>query len=177
MIETTKNRLYTEAFSIKEHLDAPGYNANRFKYPFAIVKKGQLLFKTDTFALQNLRHYLESHKTFVTFEGKESLEALYILKFKKPFEGAIVVMEDEIDEEVENIVTLILGLESVLYLLFLLLANRMVDYILKPIQNINRVAREISIEDFQHKIPQTNAENEIGELIQTFNTMIERLKE
>ena len=177
MIESTKNRLAAEAFSIKERLDTDRYASLHTKYPFAIVKNDQLQFKSDTFTLQNLRHYLHSGKTFVTFEGKESLEALYILKFKKPFDGAIVVSESDIDETFENLTVIIIGLESILFLLFLLLARRMVDRIIKPVQNINRAAREITIDNFQHKIAPVDSGDEIEDLVETFNTMIERLKD
>jgi len=177
MIETTKNGLYAQSLYIKEHLDTTKFADIHSKFPFAIVKNSQVAYRTKEFDFKDIEIMIHKKKPFSSVERKESRTGLYILKFKKPFDGAIAVFKDDIDEGFENVISIIIALESILFLLFLLLANKMVNNILKPIQNISTVAKDISIHNFQDKIPLTQSEDEIQDLIHTFNTMIERLKD
>jgi len=177
MIETTKNGLYAQSLDIKEHLDTAKFGDIHSKFPFAIAKKSQIIYKTKEFDLQNIEKITQKKEPFSTIERKESQTALYVLQLKEPFDGAIIVFEDDIDEGFENVIAIIIALESMLFLFFLLLANRMVNKILKPIQNISSVAKDISIHNFQGKIPLTEPEDEIRDLIDSFNTMVDRLKD
>ncbi len=177
MIETTKNGLYSQSFYIKEHLSTTKFSDIHAKFPFAIVKNSQTIYKTKEFDFKGIEKIIHKKKPFSTVERKGSQTALYVLEFKKPFDGAIAVFKDDIDEGFENVITIIIALESILFLLFILLANKMVNKILKPIQNISTVAKDISIHNFQNKIPLTESEDEIRNLIDTFNTMVDRLKD
>jgi len=177
MLETTKNGLYAQSFYIKEHLSTTKFTDIHSKHPFAIVKNDHLVFASKEFDFKDIEKIIHKKKLFSTVERKESQTALYVLKFNKPFDGAIAVFKDDIDEGFENVITIIIALESILFLLFMLLANKMVNKILKPIQNISTVAKDISIHNFQDKIPLTQSEDEIQDLIDTFNTMVNRLKD
>ncbi|NOX16588.1 MAG: HAMP domain-containing histidine kinase [Epsilonproteobacteria bacterium] len=53
----------------------------------------------------------------------------------------------------------------------------MLNQILFPIKNINKIAKAVSVNNFNQKIPLNNNEDEIRELIQSFNEMMVRLKE
>ena len=177
MVETTKNGLYAQSFRIKESLDTTKFSDIHSKFPFAIVQNGQIVYKTKEFDFNNIEKIIQKKEPFSMIERKESQTALYVLQFKKPFDGDIIVFEDDIDEGFENVITIISVLESILFLLFLLLANKIVNKILKPIQSISTVAKDISIHNFQGKIPLTESEDEIRDLINTFNTMVDRLRD
>lgn len=177
MIVNVKNDLSSQAHSIKEQLrDAP-YGMIDAKDSFALIENNQVVFKSHDFDFKDTEVLLRKNMSFFTQEFKEGLSGIYVLKFSKPFNGAVIVQRDEIDENFENVILIMIILEPILFLLFLFLANRMVDSIIKPLHNINLVAKKISIDNFHGKIPLTHSDDEIEALVKTFNTMIERLKE
>ena len=67
-------------------------------------------------------------------------------------------------------------LETILFILFIFLANNILNKLLNPIKHINQIAKEISIDDFKSHIELSNRDDEIAELTNTFNKMIDRLK-
>jgi len=118
-----------------------------------------------------------SKNSFKIISAHESKNAIYILKLSKPFDGAILVLERDIDDRIEDILSTMLVLEPILLILLIFMANNMLNKVLSPIKNINKTAKSISVNNFNTKIPLYDNENEIKELAQTFNNMIDRLKE
>lgn len=63
---------------------------------------------------------------------------------------------------------------------FMLILSSLVGYSIlsrafKPVKSVVQAARQITAEDLSHRIDSRGKEDEIGELVETFNQMIERL--
>jgi len=142
----------------------------------AIVKNKKIINKTKNFSLNNFDFYLNNKKSFFIVDNGEYLNGLYVLKFSKPFEGAILSYQKEIDDKAENIVDTMLILNPILLFLLILAGSKLIDKILIPIKNITQTAKEISISDLSKTIPQPKYNDEIKRLIDSFNAMIKRLE-
>lgn len=64
---------------------------------------------------------------------------------------------------------------------FMLVLSSLVGYLIltrafKPVESVVRAARQITAEDLSHRIDLKGKEDEIGELVKTFNRMIDRLQ-
>lgn len=110
-------------------------------------------------------------------EREQSVNGIYLLQMKLPFAGAVVVVSHDINNMAEDVEDTLLFLEPLLLLLLLFAASRVIDKILKPVQKITRTARRISIDNFAGTIPLPEEEDEIRALVESFNAMIERLRE
>lgn len=144
---------------------------------FAIIEHNKVTYKTADFDLQNLDFYLQnSHSFFILSdeESSENINALYIYKGKK---NSIVVYKKNIDNKVEDLTSTLLILNPILLLLLIFMASKMIDKILDPIHNVIKTAKEISVNNFSTTIPRPKEDDEIRELIDSFNAMIERLKD
>lgn len=172
-----QNKLYAESIYIKEHILTKSFKVIEHKFPFAIMKKDKIIYQTKKFELLNIKNILRSKNSFKIISAHESKNAIYILKLSKPFDGAILVLERDIDDRIEDILSTMLVLEPILLILLIFMANNMLNKVLSPIKNINKTAKSISVNNFNTKIPLYDNENEIKELAQTFNNMIDRLKE
>jgi len=64
-----------------------------------------------------------------------------------------------------------------LLLVLLIVASKLIDRVLLPIKTLTKSAKNISIHNFQRKIDMPKASSEIIDLIDSFNTMIERIQE
>lgn len=68
-------------------------------------------------------------------------------------------------------------LNPILLILLIIIGNRLIDKILIPIKNITKTTKDITINNFSTKIDIPKNNNEIKELIDSFNSMISRLKD
>lgn len=144
----------------------------------AILKNGNLIYKTDNFNLKNLNNSNLSHTTFETIDNEENLSAIYTLRFKKPFDGTIVLVQEDIDDKVENLVDTMLVLNPLLLALILFIASRLIDKIVLPIKEITGESKKINMNKLVSKIDTNyNYKDEISELINSFDDMTKRLKE
>ncbi len=143
----------------------------------AIIKKQKIIKKTKKFEFENLKKYLQRTGNFFIVTNKENVGALYLMTFDDKFDGKIIIYQKEINENMEDVLTIMLILNPILLLLLLLTGNKMIDKILDPIKKITKTAKDISVENFSHTIPNPKEANEIRELVNSFNQMILRLKD
>lgn len=68
-------------------------------------------------------------------------------------------------------------IEPLLLFALIFLGNKLIDQILIPIKQLTKISKDISIDNFSRTIPEINKEDEIKELIHSFNEMIIRLQE
>ena len=177
-----QSKLYKEALFIEEEIESNKDIDKILATPslsylhIAILKNGKIINKTAQFRLQDISKYTKEHTSFFTIDSGEYLSAIYSLKFKKPFDGTIVLVEDDIDDKVENLVDTMLVLIPALLILMMFFASKLIDKILIPIKDITKTAKKIDTNRLTSKIGQPKYNDEIKELIDSFNTMTIRLQ-
>jgi len=169
-ISSTKDKLRTQAFKIKNSKKFRNLKSN---FPFTIIENGKVIYQVGNFEIENLQIYIKNKKSFFLIDIEDHTDALYILRLGKTL---ILVLKKEFDDKVEDIINTMILLELLLFILFIFLANNILNKTLNPIKHINQAAKEISIEDFKSHIKISNRDDEIAELTSTFNEMIDRLK-
>jgi len=163
-----KENLFNIAVSLKNN---PKLIQNYPGYEIEIYKNNKLIFKNTKADLKKL-----SSKNFETFEDGEYINALYSLNIPQKNEK-IIVFKKHIIDKIEHIVLIMLILESVLFIGLLILANLLINKILFQIKAITKTAKNISVNNFNSKIPLPKNNDELKELTFEFNNMIDRLQE
>jgi len=131
-------KLYAKASVIYKNLDSiikTKAHINNKNFPYleiAITKKSEIIKKTNKFKFDNLKTYLGKSDNFFIIKNKENKGALYLMKFDDPFAGKIIVYQKEINENMEDVLTIMLVLNPIMLLLLLLTGNKMIDKILAP---------------------------------------------
>lgn len=143
----------------------------------AIIKDGKIVNQTQEFTLSKFAKYIASKKSFITIDGSEHIDAVYNFKFKEPYSGNILLYQIGIDDKAENVVDTLLVLDPMLLIVLLLLGSRLIDKILVPVKSVTNIAKDISVTNFSKKIPLPKGEHELKDLVDSFNAMIERLKD
>jgi len=142
-----------------------------------VVKDGEIKIKNSDFTLQNFQYYLHQEKNFFILEHTQDddyLDALYIEKIGTK---RIMVFQKDIDNKIENFQDILLFLIPILLLVFIFLASKMLDKILSPINRLINATKDISVTQFTKSIEVPKEDDEIKELVVSFNAMIERLQE
>lgn len=179
-----ETNLYHKAAFVKDTVLNSNFNKERIENPnldgfeVAIVKNSKIFKQTKRFTLKNYQPYF--HKTkpfFINRVDDEQVNALYILKIKKPFNGAIVVYKKGLSNKFDDIQDTLLVLNPMLLLLLTIIGSKVIDQVLIPIKNITQTAKEITINNFSGTIETPKSSDEIKELIDSFNGMILRLKD
>lgn len=144
----------------------------------AIIRDQHILYKTDEFAVTDIKKYIHKHKNFFTKEIDEYfIQATYVLNFEQPFNGSIIITSPKMQNKIEEVETALLIANPILLFIMIFVGIKFVNKILNPIKSITTIAKEISIDNFQHTLIANYKEDELQELAQTFNIMIQRLKE
>jgi signal transduction histidine kinase len=169
-----ESKLYNEATYIKESINIKPLASIKHKFPFAVIKNNKIFFKTKEFEFNSIS---KIKNNFTILDGKEFISAVYSMRIDEPFSAKIVVLEKEIDERLEDILYAMLILEPILLLMLIYIANKMLDKVLLPVKSISSIAKNISVNNFNEKITLDDSEDEIKELAQTFNDMIDRLRD
>jgi signal transduction histidine kinase len=181
---TIQTNLYHKAIYIQESI-LLGLTKNRLikgnnliGLEIAIIKSGKIIAQTESFTLKNFKKYIENENSFFVSEiEEENVEAIYRLNFKKPFKGVILIYQKGINNKAEDVEDTMLILVPLLLLLLLFAGSKLIDKILIPIKNITKTTKEITVNNFSNTIPKPKYNDEIRELVDSFNDMIERLKE
>jgi signal transduction histidine kinase len=143
----------------------------------ALIKGDVIIHMTDDFDDRNLQKYIyKNNDLFITESSSNLLDAIFVLNFTAPFQGAIVVQKKGIVNKVEVVEDLLKILVPILLVSIILIGMRLIAKILDPIQKITNITKQISIENFPHSIDINQQEDEIKELVETFNVMTQRLK-
>lgn len=184
VITSIQSKLYKEALFIQDKIqnntpiDQIVSDPSLTSSQILILKDEQVLYKTSHFKLENIKKYTTQKSLFSTIDKGEFLSAVFTLKFNKPYNGTILLIQDDIDDKVENIVDTMLLFNPILLFLILFLANKLIDKILIPIKEIADTSKNININQLTTKIDQQNYKHndEIKELIHSFNDMTQRLQ-
>jgi signal transduction histidine kinase len=142
----------------------------------AILKNKKLLYNSTTLDVQKIYKLIKDQTNFQIYENDDddTVSATYILKEKN---FIIIVYKKNIDNKIENFEDTLLFLDPILLLLLLFAASKLIDKILFPIKKLTETTKDISVNNFSSTIELPKKEDEIKELVNSFNTMIIRLKE
>ncbi len=151
-------------------------DAHAVHYAYAILKKGQILYQTDDFHVDEIDTLQEDDKlVFRTDEGYQN--AIYVMEVDKPIQAYIVVVAYHIDDEMEDIVDLLLWIIPILFLLLLWVASRLIDKVLTPVKALSSQASHIHVDRLVASLDEGSEYKETAELNRTFNAMIVRLEQ
>ncbi len=143
----------------------------------ALISDDKVQKKNSIFDLKNYKHYLHQKQNFFIITHKEDddyIDALYIAQQGK---NKILVYRKNIDNKIENFQDILLWLIPILLLVFIFLASKMVDKILLPINKLRDATKDITITKFTHEIELPKEDDEIRDLVISFNAMIKRIKD
>jgi len=149
-------------------------------FDMAIIKEGKIIHQKGTTHFGSLTKFVDDKKSFFVFTKKNSMDGLYILRIKKPFNGAILFYEKDLNSKIavklKEIKDILFILEPILFILLLFMVSKVTDKILQSINKITKTANKIYVTDFASEIPPPKYDNEISDLVDAFNLMIKRLK-
>ena len=173
------NAVFIEDNILRNKLDKKRiYNKKLDGLEVAIIKDDKILKQTKLFTLNNYQSYLDDDEIFFLNRiNSDRVNAVYILKFKKPFKGAIIVYKKGLYNKFEDIEDTLVVLNPILLILLIIIGIRVIDKILIPIKNLTKVTKDITINNFSNTIEIPKNNDEIKELIDSFNSMIFRLKD
>ena len=178
MYTSFQSKLYKEAIYVKDNIinnkDDIIQKGTYLSSNIAILDNTKSIKKTTDFNMEFILPYLSS-ESFSLIDNGETVLAIYTLKLDNNLK--IIVYQDDIDDNIEDIVDTMLVVEPLLFLALIFLGSKVIDKILIPINNISKSAKSISINNFSNTIPTHKYDDEISELINSFNTMIIRLQE
>jgi len=174
-----ETKLYHEAIENLAHYLRNDKNSDERKnesVQIIILKDGITVKQSSEFDLKNINKFLKSNKSFYIFENDndESINALLILT-KDNYK--VLIYQKDIDNRIENFEDTLFILNSILLIILIYTASRLIDKILLPIKKITKSARDISINNFSKTISEQKEDDEIKELVDSFNNMVKRLKD
>ncbi|ADN09725.1 sensor histidine kinase [Sulfurimonas autotrophica] len=140
------------------------------------LHNGTIEDSTALFSLKNYKKYLNQKENFfiITHTGDDDyIDALYI---DEQGVKTTLILRKNIDNRIENFQDVLLFLIPILLLAFIFLASKMIDKILLPINKLINATKDISITKFTQEIELPKDEDEIKELVLSFNAMIKRLQ-
>lgn len=143
----------------------------------AVVENGEIKIKNSDFTLQNVKHYLHQEKNFFILEHTQDDDYIDALYIEKVGTKRIMVFEKNIDNKIENFQDVLFFLIPILLLVFIFLASKMLDKILSPINRLINATKDMSVTQFTKSIEIPKEDDEIKELVVSFNAMIERLQD
>ena len=147
------------------------------KVGIALIQEGKIQKKNSAFDLKNYQHYLDQNRNFFIIPHKgddDYIDALYIEQKAK---NKILIYKKDIDNKIENFQDPLLWLIPILLLAFIALASKMIDKILLPINKLRKATKDITITKFTQEIELPKENDEIKDLVISFNAMIKRIKE
>jgi signal transduction histidine kinase len=143
----------------------------------AILSNGKIEKKNSEFSLKNYQHYLTQQTDFFILPHNRDDDYINALYIETIGHKTVMVLRKNIDNKIEDFQDTLLSLIPVLLVVFIFLASKTVDKILIPINKLSNATKDINITKFTKSIEIPKENDEISELVISFNEMIERLKE
>jgi len=165
-----KSKLQFIAHKYKDHIKIQNIG-------IAIFRNEKIEIKNSSFTLRNAREYLHKKQNFFILKRSNDddyIDALYIEKIGTK---NIMIFKKNIDNKIEDFQDTLLWIIPILLVVFIFLASKIIDKVLIPINNLINATKDISVTKFTKNIEIPKEDNEIKELVISFNSMIERIKE
>lgn len=174
-----KTRLHQEAVDtltfFKQYRTVP-MNQELYASYIVILKNGKLLYNSKNLDLKHITKLMKNQDSFQIYSNEDdddTISARYIFREK---DYITIIYKKDIDNKIENFEDTFLTLDPILFLLLILIASKLIDNILLPINKITKTIQYMSINNFSNIIEIQEAEYEINELVNSFNEMTKRLK-
>jgi len=153
-------------------------------YPLISIVYNEKLkvIATTTFGLKLDKENMIFHKFpqsfFVVNSPKYGRVLVYTKRINTPLKGFILVATplSNIESKLDDILLKMVLLTPLFLLLLLIGVNMILNRILNPIKEITRVANKISVGELNQTIPLPKHNDEIRELVTSFNSMVLRLQ-
>ncbi len=120
-----------------------------------------------------------SFKSFIDHRLSDSPLRLLSFPFKSPANTYYILQyattRKEAEKTLNTLLIIILVIDPILLILSFFGGYFLVNKTLLPVKTVVSSAKKITAEDLSHRIPPIGSRDEIGELVDTFNDMIERL--
>ncbi len=181
-----QNNLYHKAVNINNQIllnstEKKFLNGKKLEsFDMAIIKEGKIIQRKGATNFNSLIKFIDDKKSFFIFNREDTLDGLYILRIKDPFDGAILFYEKDLSSKIakklKEIKDILFVLEPILFILLLFMVSKVTDKILQSINRITTTANQIYVTDFSSEIAQPKYDDEIKDLVDSFNQMIKRLK-
>jgi len=137
----------------------------------------RIITKTINYHFKKSREYLEKKKSFFIFDEDGDHDFVNILYIDKDKNYVVFVYQEQIDNKIDIFEDVLIVLVPMLLLLLLILASKMADQILLPIQHLTEATQNISVTDMHKTITLPKEDDEIKALVHSFNVMTERLSD
>jgi signal transduction histidine kinase len=172
--QSINNNILIQLKAVANHLPSTQIPQN---IGIAVVHNNEIVNKNSAFRLNDFRKYLKSNENFFIIQHNKDDDFIDALYIKKSTDNQkIIVYKTNINNKIENFQDVLLFLIPILLAVLILLASKMTDKILQPIHNLIQTTKNISINNFSKKIEVPQEDDEIKELIISFNEMIQRLR-
>ena len=126
-------------------------------FDIAVVKEDKVIFKKGETSFNSLLKYIDTKKSFYVFSRGDKLDGLYVFRIYKPYKGAILFYEqdlnDKIDSKLQELKEVLFVLEPILLFILIFMVSKVTDKILKSINKITTTANQIYVTDFSKEIP------------------------
>jgi heavy metal sensor kinase len=88
----------------------------------------------------------------------------------------VTTLEDKIDLQLKNLEYTLIILVPIVFFVALLIGYLIIKNLLKPVKNVIDEVQSISVEELDKRIKNIDSDDEIEELIDTFNAMLTRIE-
>lgn len=136
-----------------------------------------LVSNTANYHFEKSREYLDKKESFFIFDEDSDHDFVNFLYLDRGKKYVVLVYEEQIDNKIDAFEDTLIVLVPMLLLLLLVLASKMADKILLPIQHLTEATQNISVDDINKTIILPKEDDEIKALVHSFNTMTKRLSD
>ncbi|SFV67970.1 Phosphate regulon sensor protein PhoR (SphS) [hydrothermal vent metagenome] len=165
-----KNRLQFIAHKYNDHIEEKNIGV-------AIIKSGKIVRKNSAFTLKKYKKYLKQKKNFFIIHYKNNDDYIDALYLEKQANKTIMIVKKNIDNKIEDFQDTFLWLIPILLFVFIFLASKMIDKIVLPINKLREATKDITVTQFTQEIELPKEDDEIRDLVLSFNAMIKRIKD
>ena len=164
-----KNKLQFIAHKYNDHIETKNIGV-------AVINSGKIVQKNSAFTLKKYKKYLKKKKNFFIINSKHNDDYIDALYLERRGNKTIMIVKKNIDNKIEDFQDTLLFLIPILLFVLIFLASKLIDKILLPINKLRESTKNISITRFTQEIEIPKNNDEIRELVLSFNAMIKRLK-
>jgi heavy metal sensor kinase len=159
--EFSIKNLYVSVYTYDKSFKLLKTNRNIDEVPkIKVILKGTndiFTIKNDTTSYRVVRTHLNATKKNIYIE-------------------VVTTLEDKIDLQLKNLEYTLIILVPIVFFVALLIGYLIIKNLLKPVKNVIDEVQSISVEELDKRIKNIDSDDEIEELIDTFNAMLTRIE-
>ena len=168
-----KGKLTLQAEKIESFLEEKK-ELIRLNYTFVVVKRGNIVYRSKSFK-KSYDKYMSRYNFYMPIIPVLGEDAYFKYHLEKPKNSYIFVVKPEADEVLKSILLLLSTLVPLIFLLLIFVINGIIKSIIEPINQLNKDAKRVNIDNFKSSFAKPKYNDEIALLTAGFNEMITRL--